>query len=90
MVRNTKSERGEEEGKGCKSGVNRQGPKVSPVVQVREGDAVLRSDGLANDDLVDVVELVPIFVTNTEDVKQIRNKRTSRLGRAARTWDLQG
>ena len=32
------------------------------VVQVREGDPVLRSDWLANDDLVDVIELIPIFI----------------------------
>ncbi len=32
------------------------------VVQVGEGDAILRPDGLADDDLVDVVELVPVVV----------------------------
>lgn len=32
------------------------------VVEVREGDLVLGSDLLSNDDLVDVVELVPVFV----------------------------
>lgn len=32
------------------------------VVEVREGDAVLGSDWLTNNDLVDIIELVPIFV----------------------------
>lgn len=32
------------------------------VVKVREGNLVLGSDLLSNDDLVDVVELVPILV----------------------------
>jgi len=32
------------------------------VVQVRKGDAVLRSDRLPNDNFVDVVKLVPVFI----------------------------
>ena len=35
------------------------------VVQVREGDAVLCPDRLSDDDLVDVVELVPVLVPET-------------------------
>jgi len=33
------------------------------VVEVRERNAVLGADRLANDDLVDVVELIPVFVS---------------------------
>ena len=33
------------------------------VVEVRERNAVLSADRLANDDLVDVVELIPVFVS---------------------------
>jgi len=36
----------------------------SGVVEEGEGDLVLRSDWVADDDLVDVVELVPIFFIN--------------------------
>ena len=32
------------------------------VVQVRERDAILGSDGLTNNDFVDVIELIPIFI----------------------------
>lgn len=32
------------------------------VVQVGEGDLVLRPDWLSDDDFVDVIELVPVFV----------------------------
>ena len=32
------------------------------VIEIGEGDAVLGTDWLANDDLVDVVELIPILV----------------------------
>lgn len=41
------------------------------VVQVREGNLVLRPDGLPNDDLVDVVELVPVFVPMKREFKRI-------------------
>jgi hypothetical protein len=34
------------------------------IVEVREGNAVLCANRLANDDLVDVVELVPVLVAN--------------------------
>jgi hypothetical protein len=34
----------------------------SRVVQIRKGELVLSPDGLPNDDLVDVVELIPIIV----------------------------
>ena len=33
------------------------------VVEVGEGDAVLGADRLTDDDLVDVVELVPVFIS---------------------------
>lgn len=36
------------------------------VVQVREGDLVLRTDGAADDQLVDVVELIPILRVDDE------------------------
>lgn len=32
------------------------------VVQVGEGDFVLCSDRLSDDDLVDVIELIPVFI----------------------------
>jgi len=33
------------------------------VVEVRECNAVLGTDRLSNDDLVDVVEFIPVFVS---------------------------
>lgn len=36
------------------------------VVQVGEGDFVLCPDRLTDDDLVDVVELVPVFISAGE------------------------
>ena len=33
------------------------------VVQVGESDFVLCSDGLSDDDFVDVIELIPVFVS---------------------------
>lgn len=36
------------------------------VVQVGEGDFVLRPDRLTDNDLVDVVELIPVFVSAKE------------------------
>ena len=32
------------------------------VVQVREGNLILCPDRLSDDDLVDVVELIPVFI----------------------------
>lgn len=32
------------------------------VVQVGECNFVLRPDGLSDDDLVDVIELIPVFI----------------------------
>lgn len=32
------------------------------VVQVGEGDFVLRPDRLSDDDFVDVIELIPVFI----------------------------
>jgi hypothetical protein len=37
-------------------------PGHAPVVEVGEGHAVLGADGVADDDLVDVVELVPVLL----------------------------
>ena len=33
------------------------------VVQIREGNPVLSSDWLTNDDLVDVIEFIPILIS---------------------------
>lgn len=33
------------------------------VVQVWEGNFVFRPDGLTDDDLVDVIELIPVFIS---------------------------
>jgi len=33
------------------------------VVEVRESNAVLGADRLSDDDLVDVIELIPVFVS---------------------------
>ena len=35
------------------------------VVEVGEGNAVLVADGRADDDLVDVVELIPVLIADT-------------------------
>ena len=32
------------------------------VVQVGEGDFVLCPDGLSDDDFIDVIELIPVFI----------------------------
>lgn len=32
------------------------------VVQIGEGDFVLCPDGLSNDDFVDIVKLIPVFI----------------------------
>lgn len=32
------------------------------VVEVREGNAVLSPHGLSDDDLVDIIELIPVFI----------------------------
>jgi len=47
------------------------------VVEVRESDLVLGSDLLSNDDLVDVVELVPILVEGFHVLRE-RNEPTVR------------
>lgn len=36
------------------------------VVQVREGDAVLGAHRLSDDDLVDVVELIPVLIPESQ------------------------
>jgi hypothetical protein len=36
------------------------------VVQVREGNSILSSDCLTDNNLIDVVELIPIFITKTQ------------------------
>ena len=35
------------------------------VVEVGKGDAVLRANGLSDDDLVDVIELIPVFISES-------------------------
>ena len=50
---------------------------------MRERDAVLRADGRADDDLVDVIELVPVLVVLLDVTEQRLN-----LG-AARDGDVQ-
>ncbi len=52
------------------------------VVQVREGDPVLRPDWLANDDLVDVIELVPIFIPVRKQKKTFQGG----IGLGLRLW----
>ena len=37
------------------------------VVEVREGDAVLGTNWLSNDDLVDVIELIPVLIPASRD-----------------------
>ena len=32
------------------------------IVEIGEGDAVLRAHWLSNDDLVDIIELVPVLI----------------------------
>ena len=40
---------------------------------MRESDLVLGADLLADDDLVDVVKLVPVFVEGTESISRYRD-----------------
>ncbi len=47
------------------------------VVQVGEGDAILRPDWLADDDLVDVVEFVPVVVLGEGVLHQGLELRTA-------------
>lgn len=46
------------------------------VVQVREGNFVFCSDWLTNDDFVDVIELVPVFISagETQELMYMQNK----------------
>ena len=45
------------------------------IVQVGEGNAVLRPDWLPNDDLVDVIELIPILFTVCGGVEEWNGNR---------------
>ena len=36
------------------------------IVEVRESNAVLGTDGLTNDDLVDVIELIPVLISTMQ------------------------
>lgn len=48
------------------------------VVQVGEGDFVLCPDRLSDDDLVDVIELIPVFIPAGDEAKdQLRHKSSS-------------
>ena len=49
------------------------------VVEVREGDAVLGTNRLSNDDLVDVIELIPVLIPASCD----RTRHSFRI-----TWHL--
>ncbi len=44
------------------------------VVEIRECNAVFGTNRLANDDLVDVVELVPVSITGTVAAKYMSNE----------------
>ncbi len=59
------------------------------IIQVREGNAILSADGLADDDLVDVVELIPVLIADATCVSMrvgdkcadfVSRKRGSNLG----------
>lgn len=45
------------------------------VVQVGEGNFVLCSDGLTDDDLVYVIELIPVFISAIKKVVTIESFR---------------
>ena len=50
------------------------------VVQVREGNPVLCAHRLTNDDLVDIIEFVPIFISAREHFKYIYNGYGNYIG----------
>lgn len=50
------------------------------VVEIREGDPVFRSDWLANDNLVDVIKLVPVLIPDITVLDQRFEFRSSRNG----------
>lgn len=56
------------------------------VVQVGEGDFVLCPDGLSDDDFVDVVELVPVFIP-TEDTEEPVRTQNSQLLFSHYVWN---
>lgn len=43
--------------------------KREAIVEVGKGNAVLSSDWLSDDDLVDVIELIPVFISEEEKEK---------------------
>ena len=50
------------------------------VVKVRESNPIFCSDWLSNNDLVNVIELIPIFITfQGEKKKRIRTEAQSKL-----------
>lgn len=49
------------------------------VVQVGEGDFVLCPDGLSDDDFVDVVELVPVFIPTEDTEEPVRTQKRQLL-----------
>ena len=68
------------------------------VVQVRESDSVLSSYWLANNDLVDVVEFIPIIIPakeiisidrNNKSINKTReNNRSLNLGIIIKVWEV--
>lgn len=52
------------------------------VVQVREGNFVFCSDGLTDNDFVNVIELVPVFIS----VGETRNQGTFKIKAQNRSW----
>lgn len=49
------------------------------VVQVGEADFVLCPDGLSDDDFVDVVELVPVFIPTEDTEEPVRTQKRQLL-----------
>ena len=51
------------------------------VVEIGEGDPVLSANRLPNDDLVDVIELIPVFVSTitSQTFSNRKSANTSRL-----------
>jgi len=57
---------------------------VAGVVEVREGDLILSTNLLMNDDFINVIELVPVFVVRVHVPIQGFEFRSSRDGHVER------